>query len=134
MIKWKLSGLFLCVAISAMVLNGCVIANSNKSFTGTRVSNETLKRVEIGKTTRQWLVGVLGEPTSTTESPEGAEILKYDCVIDSKSTVHVSLIFSLINATETKKTSQAHYFEVKDGIVQAHWEDSARSEKASHIH
>lgn len=134
MIKWKFSGLILCAALSSMVLGGCIIANSNRSFTGTSISNQTLKRVKLGKTTRQWLLSVLGEPTSATESPDGVEILKYDGVTESRDSISVTFFFPLVNVTETKKISEAHYFEIKDGIVQAHWKDSTKLQKSSNVH
>ena len=65
----------LCRTVSATLLlacgaslGGCLISsNSHESYSGKFVSEPTFNRIEPGVTTRQWIMGTLGEPTQKGE-------------------------------------------------------------------
>ncbi len=128
--KWALALLSPCGLVGLLAMGGCFSAQSSKTHTGAMVGKETLKKVELGKTTKQWLITVLGEPTASSETPDGAEILKYESVEEVSNNTDTSF---LGRATETIKTRRTHYFEIREGIVQRYWQDSAVLQKESRI-
>lgn len=118
----------LCLLPGVLLLGGCGSSNMTKTFTGTPVGNETLKRIKPGKTTKEWLITALGRPTLRGEGAEGTEILKYECLEEVESTSSASAFGGTRKKTRTRHT---HYFEIRDGIVQRCWKDSVELLKVS---
>ena len=64
--------------LAALSLSGCLISrHSHESVSGTEVSEQTFNRIEPGVTTRQWIIGTLGEPTLKTPLEDGSELWKW---------------------------------------------------------
>jgi len=108
---------------SAFLLGGCLVASSNRTDEyGTRVSDATLQQVESGKTTEQWLIATLGEPTSSrvVDDSCGHRVHRYEYRVERESSGAVFLIYA--GESETVERTN-NYFEVKDGIVIKHWCD-----------
>jgi len=116
--------------VGVLAIGGCFSAQSNRTYTGAMVGEETLKRVEPGKTTKSWLITVLGEPTTSSQTPDGAEILKYESVQEVSNNTDTSFVG---RATENIRTRLTHYFQIREGIVQGHWQDSTVLRKDSRI-
>lgn len=111
--------LVLC-AVSASVLTGCISARSDVRYgpNGPSIGHETLRQVQAGQTSKEWVLGTLGAPTSETATPEGTEILKY--VYTKK--VDVDFNFCIFfDIDETSEQQTVYYFEIADGVVTRFW-------------
>lgn len=114
----------LAVALCIFCLTGCLITSSKQvKETGTPVSSTTLRQVEPGVTTKDWLLATLGPPTSRkcVEDQGNVEILAYQHEVVKTSRGKVFLLFSgSSNTVEAQKT----FFEVTDGVVTRYWTES----------
>ena len=103
----------------ASVLSGCLISSSsNESYTGTYVSESTFGQIEPGKTTKQWVLGTLGEPTEKTCLEDGGELWKWSY---SKTKSSSGAILFVFGGSSTSQTGGAAYVQMKDGIVTRAW-------------
>ena len=61
----------LCLA-AGVVLTGCISGRSDVSYgpKGPAVTGKTLKHVRCGQTSKEWVIGTLGAPTSETATAE----------------------------------------------------------------
>lgn len=111
----------LCVVLG-FVLSGCISGRSHVSYgsKGPVVGGDTLRQIKVGVTSKEWLLGTLGEPTSQTQTPERTEILKYVYTkkVDSKLD-----IFILLNFDDKREERTSLYFEITDGIVSRYWRE-----------
>ena len=107
------------VAMSVLVV-GCVVCKTEEQYTG--IQNETLKQVERGQTTKDWLVATFGEPSEQSMTEEGTELLKYKCT--KKKDNKFVLFPPPIVIKDEKEMEHTVVFEVKDGIVQRYWKET----------
>jgi hypothetical protein len=109
---------------SLLPVAGCFVWNNDVKYSdkGAPLSGSTLKQIECGKTTRDWLIVTLGEPSEQSTTDAGAEVLKYKYSKTQES--NVVMPFLIVN--DEKKREQTVYFEVKDGVVQKYWVESSR--------
>ncbi len=116
------TALLLLGSILSVSLSGClVVANSSTTHgaSGQFVGKETLSQIQAGKTTREWVLAVLGEPAEVTEAGDGTEILRYRYV----QTKHENFaVFVILAANNKQETTQDLFIEVKDGVVQKYWQ------------
>jgi hypothetical protein len=109
------------LAVVVTTASGCLIV-SGKSVdeSGTKISSETMRQIEVGKTTEAWLVATLGEPDCRTvvKGHDDVAILRYDHCVTKAEGGAVFLIFAGGSETTTRTTT---YFEVIDGIVTRTW-------------
>jgi hypothetical protein len=106
------------VAVSVLVV-GCVVSETNEQYTG--IENETLKQVERGQTTRDWVIETFGEPSEQILADDGTEILKYKCIL-KKDNKFVMFPPPIVIRDE-KDVEHTIAFEVRDGIVQRYWKE-----------
>jgi hypothetical protein len=101
-----------------LFMGGCL--GSSRSESGVRIGNETLAQFKAGVTTEEWLLAVLGEPTSWAfvEGVEDTAVLRYST---GESAGGVGAIFS---GTASKNTAVV-YFIVTNGVVTRFWADRA---------
>jgi len=59
--KYSKIALLMSLAVTSVLLVGCVVTKSDVHYSG--VDNSQLRQIERGKTTKDWLVTALGEPT-----------------------------------------------------------------------
>jgi len=113
-------GFFAALVAASVLVVGCVVCQTDEQYTG--VENETLKQVECGQTTRDWVVETFGEPSEQILTDDGTEILKYKCVRkkDNKFVMFPPPI--VIN--DEKDVEHTVAFEVRDGIVRRYWKES----------
>jgi hypothetical protein len=99
---------------------GCTIISndSNTNTSGTEVSDQTLSQVEVGKTTKEWLVAALGPADSVSLAGENTEILKYR---DTRTTSKRSGILIVFDSESKREESETVFFEFQDGILQRYW-------------
>jgi hypothetical protein len=114
----------LTLAVCIFCLTGCLITSSKQvKETGTPVSSNTLRQVEPGVTTTDWLLATLGPPTSRNPVDDRAntEILAYSHEVVRTSRGKVFLLFS---GSSNTVDSQRTFFEVTDGVVTRFWTES----------
>ncbi len=111
--------------------SGCLVASSNSTqVSGVQISAATLEQIEPNRTTEQWLIATLGEPTNrSTVSPltsdsavsgPKVEILRYDFSRTERSAGAVFLIFG---GSSSRSESSRAFFEVTNGIVTRAWRE-----------
>jgi hypothetical protein len=113
----------LLLALAALGLAGCVSSHSDVTYgpTGPVVRGETLRQIKIGRTSKEWLLGTLGEPSRTSGTPDGTEILTY--VYTKK--VDSRFDFCPFLDTHDRREDQITYvFELRDGIVTRFWKET----------
>lgn len=105
--------------ISSCALTGC-ISSPSKAETGIRIGDETLEQFKAGITTQEWLVAILGEPTSwaAVEGVENTKVFRYATGEASSG------LGSVFSGGSTKNTSVV-YFIITDGVVTRFWADRA---------
>ena len=114
--------LFAMLVVMSFFLAGCLVSDSDVSYRGRKrpIGNQTLRQIECGQTTRDWLVAALGEPTEQSKTEDGTEILKYRC-IETRDNAFV--LFPIVFVDDEKETDHSVSFEIKDGIVQRYWKE-----------
>jgi outer membrane protein assembly factor BamE (lipoprotein component of BamABCDE complex) len=112
--------LVVCALISsAATLPGCLISShSDESLSGTYVSEPTFNRIEPGVTTRQWVLGSLGEPTLKTKLEDGGELWKWQY---SKTKQSSGAVLFLFGGSSKSSTTGAAYVQFKDDVVTRSW-------------
>ena len=115
------STLVLC-GILGLALSGCISGRSDVSYgpKGPVVGDETLRQVKIGRTSKEWVLGTLGAPTSATATPEGTEILKYVYTKNVDADFSFCIFFDFDDKREERTV---FYFEIADGIVSKFWKE-----------
>jgi len=107
-----------CLLVSAVFAGCIVVADTNRRHTGMVPSAATIKQVELGETTAEWLIAAVGQPSSRQKVDEHTELLRYE----RTTTVNSSLnILVLLHTNDNTRTHEAVVFEVVDGVVQKYW-------------
>ncbi|MDI6450996.1 hypothetical protein [Anaerobaca lacustris] len=116
------AGTILLCAVFGFVLTGCISGRSDVRYgpKGPAVGAETLRQVRVGSTSREWVLGTLGEPTSQTQTPEGTEILRY---VYTKKVDSDFKAFIFLNFDDKREERTVLYFEITDGIVTRYWRE-----------
>lgn len=114
-------GLVLSVLMT-ISLAGCVSSRSDVTYgpKGPAVRNDTLRQIECGRTTKGWLLGVLGEPTRAAHTSADTEILTYEYTKTVDSDFSLFIFFDADNRREERTI---HVFELENGIVTGHWKE-----------
>jgi len=109
--------------LTMLVPAGCISSHSDVTYgpKGPPVRSDTLRQIKCGETTKSWLLGVLGEPSRTAQTAEGAEILTYEYTRTVDSDVSFFIFF---DADDRREERTLHVFEIQDGIVTRHWKES----------
>lgn len=117
----------LCAGVlSLAALSGCLASGSSSTtVSGRYVGPETMRQIEPGVTTREWVQATLGEPTSRATLADGTEIWKWEHRSVSKSSGSVLLIASGSNRHEQVG---AAFVEMKNGVVTRSWIDVTASD------
>ena len=114
----------LTIAGLLFITSGCLLTSSNSTKeSGVQVGSTTLRQIEVGRTSEDWLIATLGPPTSrvAVRGPGNTELLTYNHALTHKSHGSVFLLFSGSSEKVDKSTT---YFEVSDGIVMKYWTES----------
>ncbi len=108
-------------ACFAITLGGCIASGSSKTYSSGRyIGDQTIARVEPGKTDKQWVMAVFGEPTSRTPLSTGVEIWKWEYTKVTTSSGSVLFIVSGKNRDETIRNV---YIEFESDVVTQIWRD-----------
>jgi outer membrane protein assembly factor BamE (lipoprotein component of BamABCDE complex) len=111
------------LALVLAVGPGCTVISSNTSTSqsGPLVSEETIAQLEVGKTTKEWVVATLGTPSSSSSVSEKNEILKYTSTRTKKTHSGLLVVLDAKNETQTKETL---YLEFQDGVLKRYWKST----------
>ena len=117
----RVTGLLL--ALVAGGLAGCVSSHSDVTYgpMGPAVRGETLDRIKIGHTSREWLLGTLGTPTRSSTTPDGTEVLTYIYTKKVDSNFEFCPFF---DAHDRRDEQTTYVFELRDGVVTKFWKES----------
>ena len=121
--KFNETALFMLLVITSVLLAGCVISDSSVRYSG--VENSQLRQIKQGITTRDQLLEIVGEPSEQSTTEDGAEILKYKCIMTKDNQLVVFPPPIIID--DTKETEHAVVFKIRDGIVRRHWKENIKS-------
>lgn len=110
--------LFTSLVVTSVLLVGCVTIESDVHYSG--VDNSQLRQIEQGKTTKDWLVTALGEPTEERMMEDGTEILRYKC---TEKRNNQFVLFPIVFVDDKKEIEHTVVFKLKDGIVQRYWKE-----------
>jgi len=101
-------------------LASCIIhARSSSDRSGHYVGEQTLAQIEAGRS-QDYVLGLLGEPTSRTSVEGGIEIWKWAY---SESKTSRSGVFLIFSGRTTTSSQGAVYVEFKDSVVVKSWRD-----------
>ncbi len=104
---------------AAAALPGCLISSrSSETQSGTYVSEATFNQIEPGVTTKQWVLGTLGEPSLKTNLENGEELWKWSYCKTKQSSGSLLFVFG---GSSTSSTMGAAYVQFKDGIATKSW-------------
>lgn len=107
------------LASCSLALPGCLIRSDRREeYTGRYVSQPTFSQIEPGVTTRQWVLGTLGEPDRKTPCEDGSELWKYSYNRRESSSGAVLFVFG---GSTVKETGGSAYVQLKDGVVVKAW-------------
>ena len=100
--------------------SGCTIIEdrSETTYSGTQVSDVTMAQLEIGKTTKKWVIATLGAPTSASQVDDRTELLKYSTTRTTDRHAGVIVIITSRQKTEERETV---YLEFKDEVLSRYW-------------
>ena len=109
-------------AVSGLVLTGCISGRSNVQHgpKGPVVGQETIRQIKVGETSKEWVLGTLGTPSSEVATPEGTEILKYEYTKDIDSKFEFCIFFEF---DDKRQERTVYYFEITNGIVTKFWKE-----------
>ena len=111
--------LLMSLAVTSILLAGCVATQSDVHYSG--VENSQLRQIESGRTTRDQLLAIVGEPTEESMTEDGSEILRYKCI--EKKDNRFAMFPPPIAIEDKKEIEHTVVFKLKDGIVQRHWKE-----------
>jgi outer membrane protein assembly factor BamE (lipoprotein component of BamABCDE complex) len=115
------AALSVALAASTLCLGGCLITSSSKSYqSGTYVSRATLNQIEPGKTDQEFVLAVLGPPSSQTTLHDGAELWKWEYTRRHTSSGAVLFLVASGSESENRVTSFVLF---RQGIVERVWQD-----------
>jgi len=108
------------LSLVAFGLCGCIInTGSHSEQSGKYVSQQSFEQISPGKS-KEFVLAVLGEPTSKTPLSDGTEIWKWRYRQTKKSSGSVLFVF---NGDTTTETDTATYVVFKGDVVSQTWRD-----------
>jgi hypothetical protein len=117
---------FVCTAVilGILPLTGCIVYHGDVSYgeKGKPLTERTLRRVECGTTSKDWLTTTLGEPSQQKTTSDGTEILEYRYSV--KKDNHFVMPFVIVN--DKNETTQTVFFEISDGVVKNYWKETSK--------
>ena len=116
------AGIMALCLMAFAAMSGCISNHSDVTYgpEGPAVSANTFHQVKVGQTSKEWLLGVFGEPTRTAKTPDGAEVMTYIYTRKVNSNFSFSPFLDLEGTKEQRTT---YYFELRDGVVSKSWSE-----------
>lgn len=111
----------LVLAAIASVMSGCLVRSSSRTeYSGRYIGAETVRQIEPGKSKEDFVLAVLGAPSSKTQVADGSEVWKWDY---RKRHSSRGKVFLLVSADDSSETQGATYVVMRDGVVEKVWQD-----------
>jgi len=109
------------VLLLAFLSPACVIISTDgsKDVSGQYVSATTLEQIEPGST-GEYVLSLLGEPTTRSTLSDGTQIWKWSYTESSRSSSHMLL---LLNASKQTSSSHHAYVLLENDVVTKTWRD-----------
>jgi len=117
--KFNEIALFVSLGVTSILLFGCVATESNVHYSG--VENSQLRQIEPGRTTKDQLLAIVGEPTEESMTEDGSDILRYRCI--EKKDNRFAMFPPPIAIEDKKEIEHTVVFKLKDDIVQRYWKE-----------
>jgi outer membrane protein assembly factor BamE (lipoprotein component of BamABCDE complex) len=103
-----------------MGLCGCIInTGSHSAHSGNYVSAQTFEQISPGKS-KDFVLALLGEPTTKTPLSDGSEIWKWKYRQTEKKSGTLLFVF---NGDSTTETESQTFVVFKDDVVSQAWRD-----------
>ena len=119
MVTGKLAGLGLGAGV--LLSSGCLIhSHSRTEYSGKYIGSATFDRIEEGKSTSEFVLATLGEPTRRSPLSDGTEVWKWEYRRTQESSGSVFLLYGGSGHSENEG---AAFVTVKDGVVARKWRD-----------
>lgn len=107
------------IVIIGLLGTGCLVGGgSSVHRSGNYVADETLNRIQPGKTEAAWVAATLGQPSEKTELGSGHELWKYTYHEKRSSNGYVFLVFGV---SDEKSVDGKAFVEIQDGVVVKAW-------------
>lgn len=122
MMRPRLLTALLAAAFLSIGTAGCISSGSVSEFNGPNIGDRTLAQIKPGKTTQEWILAVLGEPTekaTVADSDGEIEVWKW---IRRKVTTTRGSAFVISSRSKTEEVRTV-YVEFKDEVVTRAWRD-----------
>lgn len=101
--------------------SGCLIhSRSRTQYSGKQVGEATFDRIEEGKSTPEFVLATLGEPTRKTPLSDGTEVWKWEY---RKTQSSSGSVFLLYGGSGHSEHEGAAFVTIKDGVVSKKWRD-----------
>ncbi len=106
---------------SLLFLPGCLIRSSSKTvYSGRFIGGDTIKQIEPGKSKDDFVLAVLGAPTSKTELSDGSQVWKWEY---RKKHTSSGAVFLIVDADDHTETTGSTYVVMRDCVVEKVWQD-----------
>lgn len=106
---------------SLFVLSGCLVRSSSRTeYSGRYIGAETVRQIEPGKSKEDFVLAVLGSPSSKTQVADGSEVWKWDY---RKKHHSRGKVFLIVSADDSSETQGATYVVLRDSVVEKVWQD-----------
>jgi outer membrane protein assembly factor BamE (lipoprotein component of BamABCDE complex) len=102
----------------SLIISGCLISTrqyTNQTSPGRELSKSLIKKIEPGKTTKEWVMQTFGMPTRQRTFDNGEETWEYERSYRTESETHFLFLINTENVTRTRETL---IIDIKDDIVQ----------------
>jgi len=108
-------------AASMALLSGCLVHSSSRTeVSGRYISAQTISQIEPGKTKDDFVMAVLGAPSSKNQLSDGSEVWKWDYNKKKSSNGSVFLLVDTDSHTESQGST---YVIMRNCVVEKVWQD-----------
>jgi len=111
----------LAAAAAVPLLSGCLVSSKSASTQSrTYVGESSFEQIKPGETTDEWLLAVLGTPTSQSCLGDGGEVWKWS---HTKTTSSSGTVLFLFGGSSSHVKTGSACVELRDGVVTRKWRD-----------
>lgn len=111
----------LTLAACFLLTAGCLVRGKNyENIEGRYIGDQTLSRIEPGETNREWVLAVMGEPTTKSTLDTGRQIWKWEYRRVKSSSGSVLFVFG---GSDRSVEVRNVYVEFEDDTVTSVWRD-----------